>query len=434
MARRKQFLGSILMLSLHGYVAAEPELGKPDTGGQVVFVIELAKRFSRLGYRVDVVTRKFERQPEFDRINDGLQVWRIPYGGRRFIRKEDMHDYLSDFITNFLAAVRSRQIGYDVVNSHYWDAGWAGQKIAEELRIPHIHTPHSLGAWKREGMEGESDPEELEKRYRLEERIHKEFLTYRSCDHIIATTEEQLEVLQTEYDLPDKHISVIPPGVDENRFTPARNLVRKELQERFEIGPYTIYAVGRMAKNKGYDLLIQYLPTVFKLVPEAELLLAAGSDNSTRDREQETELKKLAKDLGVHKKIRWERYIPDEDMADYYRASAVFSLSSRYEPFGMTAIEAMACGTPTVITTHGGLYDLIEFGKHAMYADPTQPEEYGAILAMPMRYPRLAEGLSNEGSRFARRTFGWTGIARRTLSIFDQFKAVYAEQEQELEI
>ena len=434
MARRKQFLGSILMLSLHGYVAAEPELGKPDTGGQVVFVIELAKRFSRLGYRVDVVTRKFERQPEFDRINDGLQVWRIPYGGRRFIRKEDMHDYLSDFITNFLAAVRSRQIGYDVVNSHYWDAGWAGQKIAEELRIPHIHTPHSLGAWKREGMEGESDPEELEKRYRLEERIHKEFLTYRSCDHIIATTEEQLEVLQTEYDLPDKHISVIPPGVDENRFTPARNLVRKELQERFEIGPYTIYAVGRMAKNKGYDLLIQSLPTVFKLVPEAELLLAAGSDNSTRDREQEIELKKLAKDLGVHKKIRWERYIPDEDMADYYRASAVFSLSSRYEPFGMTAIEAMACGTPTVITTHGGLYDLIEFGKHAMYADPTQPEEYGAILAMPMRYPRLAEGLSNEGSRFARRTFGWTGIARRTLSIFDQFKAVYAEQEQELEI
>ena len=427
-------MGSILMLSLHGYVAAEPELGKPDTGGQVVFVIELAKRFSRLGYRVDVVTRKFERQPEFDRINDGLQVWRIPYGGRRFIRKEDMHDYLSDFITNFLAAVRSRQIGYDVVNSHYWDAGWAGQKIAEELRIPHIHTPHSLGAWKREGMEGESDPEELEKRYRLEERIHKEFLTYRSCDHIIATTEEQLEVLQTEYDLPDKHISVIPPGVDENRFTPARNLVRKELQERFEIGPYTIYAVGRMAKNKGYDLLIQSLPTVFKLVPEAELLLAAGSDNSTRDREQETELKKLAKDLGVHKKIRWERYIPDEDMADYYRASAVFSLSSRYEPFGMTAIEAMACGTPTVITTHGGLYDLIEFGKHAMYADPTQPEEYGAILAMPMRYPRLAEGLSNEGSRFARRTFGWTGIARRTLSIFDQFKAVYAEQEQELEI
>ena len=52
--------GSILMISLHGYVGATPELGKPDTGGQVVFVLELAKRFARLGYKVDVLTRQFE--------------------------------------------------------------------------------------------------------------------------------------------------------------------------------------------------------------------------------------------------------------------------------------------------------------------------------------------------------------------------------------
>ena len=153
MAKKRQFIGSILMLSTHGYVAAEPELGKPDTGGQVVFVLELAKRFSRLGYRIDIVTRRFEKQPEYERINESLRVWRIPYGGKSFIRKEDMHDYLSDFVTNFLAVIRSREISYDFINSHYWDAGWAGQKIAEELQTPHIHTPHSLGAWKKQEME-----------------------------------------------------------------------------------------------------------------------------------------------------------------------------------------------------------------------------------------------------------------------------------------
>ena len=58
-----QSVNSILMMSLHGYVAGEPELGKPDTGGQVVYVLELAKRFSRLGRRVDLVTRRFEGQP-----------------------------------------------------------------------------------------------------------------------------------------------------------------------------------------------------------------------------------------------------------------------------------------------------------------------------------------------------------------------------------
>lgn len=426
MARRKrQYHGSILMLSTHGYVAAEPELGKPDTGGQVVFVLELAKRLSRLGYRVDLVTRRFERQPEYDRINEGLRVWRIPFGGKRFIRKEDMHDVLSNFITNFLSAVRSRQIKYDVVNSHYWDAGWAGQKIAEELRIPHIHTPHSLGAWKKADMEG--DPAALEKTYRFEERIHKEFLIYRSCDHIIATTEEQLNLLQQHYDITDKHVTVIPPGIDENRFTPARSLVRQEFRERYGLPAQSIFAVGRMATNKGYDLLIQALPTAIQLAPGAHLVLAAGSGESARDLEKEAELVTLAQQTGVNDKITWAQYIPNEDLPNYYRATDVFALSSRYEPFGMTAIEAMACGAPTVITVHGGLHELIDFGTQALFADPTAPEEYGAVLALPLRYPRLAEELSIEGSRFARRSFGWTGIARRTLAVFDQFKGKYAD-------
>jgi mannosylfructose-phosphate synthase len=430
MASEGQYVGSILMISTHGYVAAEPELGKPDTGGQVVYVLELAKRFSRLGYYVDIVTRRFEDQPEYDRINKSLKVWRIPYGGSDFIRKEDMHDYLGDFITNFLSEVRSRDIEYDVVSSHYWDAGWAGQKIAEELRIPHIHTPHSLGAWKQEGMSETADPDKLEERYRLEERIHKEFLTYRSCDHIIATTAEQLEYIVSEYDIPERHITVIPPGVDENRFTPARTTVIEEIRERLHIAPNTIYAVGRMARNKGYDLLIESMPTVLDLVPEGRLLIAAGSEGSDRDEEKQAGLKEKARELGIYDKITWETYIPDDEMADYYRAATVFALSSRYEPFGMTAIEAMSCGTPTVVTVHGGLIDMVEFGTHALFADPTMPEEFGTILALPMRYKRLAEVLSNEGSRFARRTFGWTGIAKRTLALFDQYRAEYMEEEE----
>jgi mannosylfructose-phosphate synthase len=432
MARKKQFIGSILMISIHGYVGAEPELGKPDTGGQVVFVLELAKRFSRLGYRVDIVTRRFEDQPEFDRMNEGLRVWRIPFGGKKFIRKEDMHDHLSNFITNFLAAVRQRGLKYDVVNSHYWDAGWAGQRIAEELNLPHIHTPHSLGEWKQQEMERDSDNANTV--YRLEERIQKEFLIYRSCDHIIATTAEQLEQLQTQYELSEKHIDVIPPGVDERRFTPVRKLQINELKNKFSIQPNTIYAVGRMATNKGYDLLIRSLPITLRSVPDTNLLLAAGGENSQRDLEKLDELKKLAQELQVYDKITWAQYIPDDEMVDYYRAADVFALSSRYEPFGMTAIEAMACGTPTVVTVHGGLHDLIDFGTQALFADPFFPEEFGAMLALPLRYPRLADELSNEGSRFARRTFGWTGIAKRTLSVFGQYQAKYKDADLEVDL
>ena len=413
---------AILMLSIHGYVAAEPELGKPDTGGQVVFVLELAKRFARLGYKVDLVTRRFDKQPEMDRINPNLRVWRIPFGGKGFLRKEDMHGLLRDFVTNFMAEAKRRGLRYDVVNSHYWDAGWAGQRIAEELRIPHIHTPHSLGSWKRKDMKGSR--EEAERIYRFAERIEKEFLVYRNCDHIIATTEQQCELLESDYGIPRGHVTLIPPGIDEQRFTPVMPVRLREIRERIGFGPHDVYCVGRAATNKGIDLLIACMPALRALVPDAKLKLAIGAD-SERDRERVEQWQELSRELGVEDAVQWIGYVPDEEMADYYRAAGVFALSSRYEPFGMTAIEAMACGTPTVVTTHGGLHEAVDFGTHALFADPKEPGEFAALLAMPMRHERLRERLSVEGARFSRRQFGWTGIARRTLAVFDRYRGIY---------
>ncbi len=415
-------INSIMMISLHGYVAAEPELGKPDTGGQVVYVLELAKRFSRLGRRVDLITRRFEDQPEFDEINENLRVWRVPFGGKRFIRKEDMHDYIGDFVTNLLSAIRTRGYAYDIIYSHYWDAGWAGQKVAEELEIPHVHTPHSLGWWKKNNMGVEMNEAEMEATYRFEKRIRKEFLIYQMGDHVIATTEPQAELLKAEYDLLDRRITVVPPGMDESRFSPIRQADREALMQKYGLQTHDVLTLGRMARNKGYDLLIKALPTLIQLVPDARLVAAIGGEDSDQDKAGINELHQIADEQGVAGQIVWANYVADEDLANYYRAASVFSLSSRYEPFGMVAIEAMACGTPAIITVHGGLFELIDFGHHALYADPNRPVEFGTMLALPMLYPDLAHQLAVEGARFARRNFGWTGIAKRILTIFDSAK------------
>ncbi len=422
MASFDQPTNNILMISLHGYVGAEPELGKPDTGGQVVYVLELAKRFSRLGLGVDLVTRRFEGQPEYDEVNDNLRVWRIPFGGKNFIRKEDMHDHITDFVTNFLSATRKRGNRYDIVYSHYWDAGAAGQKIAEELEIPHVHTPHSLGWWKQRNMGTDMDAKDMEKKYRFEERIRKEFLIFQMCDHVIATTEQQSELLMEHYDLLERRITVIPPGMDEERFSPVRKEDQIELQKKLGFKPNDVLTLGRMAHNKGYDLLLQALPTLFQLVPDARLVAAVGAEDTGQDKAGSSSLKKIAKELGITDKIVWRNYVADEDLADYYRSAAVFAMPSRYEPFGMVAIEAMACGTPSVITVHGGLFELISYGDHALYADPNRAVEFGTMLAFPMLYPDLAHQLSVEGARFARRNFGWTGIAKKILNIFNSIK------------
>ncbi|MDN3619315.1 glycosyltransferase [Polaribacter undariae] len=408
---------SILMISLHGYVGAHAELGKPDTGGQVVYVLELADRFSRLGKRVDLVTRQFEDQPEYDHVDENFNVWRIPFGGKKFIRKEDMHDHLKKFVTNTLAAIKKENKKYDVVYSHYWDAGWAGQKIAEELGICHVHTPHSLGWWKQHSMGSDMDEKEMEKTYRFKERIRKEYFVYQMCNFVIATTLPQVDLLVQQYDVLSRNCSMIPPGIDENRFFPVPSKENDKIRLKYDIKPTDILALGRMAHNKGYDLLLHALPTVFELCPEARLVAAIGGD-SQQDRDGIETLKVLAKELGIEDKIKWKNYIADEDLANVYRSASIFVMPSRYEPFGMVAIEAMACGTPSVITVHGGLCDLIDFGNQALFADPHRPKEFGAMMAMPLLYPKLRNEMSVEGARFARRNFGWTGIAKRMLTIF----------------
>ncbi len=419
---RAGITNNILMISLHGYVAAEPELGKPDTGGQVVYVLELAKRFSRLGRKVDLVTRRFEDQPETDEINDNLRVWRVPFSGKEFIRKEDMHDHIGDFVTNLLAAILAKGTRYDVVYTHYWDAGWAGQKIAEELGIPHVHTPHSLGLWKQDNMGLDMSEEEMEKKYRFKERVQKEYLVYQMSDFIIATTDPQAELLRDSYDVLDDRMIVIPPGIDENRYSPIHTRQRAILREQYGFQQYDILTLGRMAHNKGYDLLIEALPTLLQLVPEARLIAAVGGEDSAQDNRGVGALKELAQQLGIADKIEWRGYVADDELADHYRAAGTFSMSSRYEPFGMVAIEAMAVGTPTVVTVHGGLMELLNFGRHALYADPTRAVEYGTMLAFPLLYPDLAHLLSVEGARFARRNFGWTGIAKRHLNVFSDVR------------
>jgi mannosylfructose-phosphate synthase len=412
----------ILMMSLHGYVAAEPELGLPDTGGQVVFVLELAKQFRELGYQVDVVTRRFEDQPEYDDMGPDLRVWRIPFGGREFIRKEDMHDHLDEFVARFTDLVREGQLGYGFVSSHYWDAGHAGQRISEEFDIPHIHTPHSLGSWKKQDMAG--DQQQIESNYRFDERIRKEFLTYRRCDLVIATTNQQVELLTSDYDVPESHIAMIPPGIDETRYTPITRDQTIAVRRRLKYRKHDVFTVGRAAANKGYDLLIQALPELRELIPDARLQLAVGA-NSAEDRQKVEKWKALATELGVGDHVSWSGYIEDDEMADHYRAAPVFALPSRYEPFGMTAAEAMACGTPCVVTIHGGLEEMFDFGSHALFADPKRPREFAVMVSMPLRYPQLRQRLSIVGARFARRMFGWRGIARRTLGAFDRARSMH---------
>jgi len=407
----------IMMISTHGYVAATPELGKPDTGGQVVYVLELARHLGRLGWDVDIYTRQFEEQSPEEIVDEHVRVIRLPCGGRDFIPKETLCRNIPEWVENAIDFIQTRGLSYQFINSHYWDAGLAGQALANRLKIPHLHTPHSIGAWKRDNMDG--DPQENERKYNFAERIREEKVIYDECDLLLATTPQQRDILQaTLYDVPPEKIRVLPPGYDDTRFYPVSTATRQSLKRDLDLNGPIVLALGRMAHNKGYDLLIRSMPVVVERVPEAKLLLAIGStDPSVREREQIEELRQIAASLKLTDHVLFRDYIPDEQLADYYRAADVFALSSRYEPFGMTAVEAMACGTPTVITTEGGLWEQVVWGLEARCANPFDPAAFGHVIAHILQYPIVAAQLARYGSQKARAKFTWSGIAQQLLTV-----------------
>jgi mannosylfructose-phosphate synthase len=415
----------IMMVSTHGYVAAEPELGKPDTGGQVVYILELSRQLARMGYRVDILTRRFEDQSAVERVSGRVRILRFPCGGGEFIAKETLYEVIPEWVANARRFIRRRHLQYSFINSHYWDAGLAGLKLARALAIHHVHTPHSLGTWKRDNMDG--NPAALERQYNFRRRIQKERVVYHECDALIATTPQQRDILsnsESEYEVPLEKTHIVPPGYDETRFFPVSRASREALKQELDLPPGPlVLALGRLARNKGYDLLLEAMPVVFQRVPAARLLLAIGATKPTGDEiEQLHQLQQLADKLGISQRVIFRDYIPDAVLADYYRAADVFALSSRYEPFGMTAVEAMACGTPAVVTTEGGLWELVTWGNDAIYANPFDPDAFGHAIATVLQRPRVAGQLARGGAQTARATFRWTNVAQQILQVLHSTK------------
>lgn len=406
----------LLMVSTHGYVSAQPQLGKPDTGGQVVYVLELSKALARCGFDVDILTRQFENQSLCEEVNEKVRVIRIPYGGQKFRPKETLAGLVPDLVGALDDHSYLAEAEYDLLSSHYWDAGVAGVRLSKLWGIPHVHTPHSMGLLKRQnrawGPTGDTEADHLN------ERITQERMIYHSCDLVVSTAGEQTRCLNEsdEYNLPMERIEQIPPGFDATVFYRPLEGEKEFIKELTGWPRPTVFAAGRLAVSKGYDLLIRAFPAVVKRVFNAQLVLAIGPQNPDAEEAKFLQdLQALAVTLGVANHVHFMPCIEQARLADHYRAADVFVLCSRNEPFGMTALESMACGTPTVVTTRGGLWEELVWGQDCIYCDPIDSEALAQSISSPLLHGRIRAQLGENGAETARSLYTWGKIADRYL-------------------
>jgi mannosylfructose-phosphate synthase len=308
--------------------------------------------------------------------------------------------------------IKQSGLEYDLFHSHYWDAGYAGMNLADRFGLPFIYTAHSLGAWKKEQMGG--DPAEMEKLFKFTERIHWENIIFRRAEAQTVTTVDGRESYKRLYDFESDDMIVIPPGVDVYRFRPEPHTDTPPVDtpEKY------VFALSRIDSNKGIDFLIKAFDHVSKK-SDAQLVIGGGSKNP---KQHEIDVKKalfeLVESLDLGGRVTFTGYVPDEHLDTYYRNARVFVLPSKYEPFGMTVLEAMGCGTPVVATGFGGLRHVLTNRKDSLLVDPSDSEQLGSAIADILTNEELAAKLRKTGLELIEKKFSWQSIAKQHVDFY----------------
>ncbi len=403
------------MLSVHGYFEAIPVLGRTDTGGQVVYVLELAKHLAKKGIHVDIYTRLFDGMKRIERVAPGVRIIRIPCGGSDFIEKEKLYPFLPEFIDNMEAYIREEDLDYDFFHSHYWDAGFVAMKLAERSGKRFLHTSHSLGAIKKKQM---LDNPENERKFRFTLRIGSEKKIFEAANSIIATTLTEKDDYVAEYGIDGDKVKVIPPGVDTVRFSPGDC---KEARSVLDVpAKYLLFSLSRIDPRKGLDLLISAVGEAMRIERDIMLIIGGGSkDMGEEERNELAKLKQLAEGLGISRNVVFTGYLPDEIVSTYYRASDIFIIPSRYEPFGLTILEAMAVGTPVIATKHGGPIHIITHGSDGFLVDPENKREFSRFIIELLQDSHLCKRISTNGLATVSKKYSWDSVAGAYLEHVD---------------
>ncbi len=333
-----------------------------EIGGMNVYVLELSKALSKKGYYLDIFTRsQDEKSPRIVQVNDHLRVIHVPAGPQEPLSKKSIELYIPDFLEHFYSFVEKENISYSTVSCHYFLSGIIGVDIKKRFRIPLVMTFHTLGLMKN--LVARSDGER-----ESNERIETELMLARESDQIIATSETDAQYIQYLYDGNPEKIDVLTPGVNLDLFKPSDKIEAKK-SINAEADTKMILFVGRIEPLKGIDVLLYALKILRGTHPELQICVwIVGGDVSHDAEEWPPELKKLSEIrelLDIHTSVKFVGRKDPKELPTYYNAADVMVMPSHYESFGITAVEAMACGVPVITTDVTGVSRLID-KKHSM--------------------------------------------------------------------
>jgi glycosyltransferase involved in cell wall biosynthesis len=381
-------------------------LGGVDSGGQNVYVGQVARQLAAIGHSVDVFTRRDE-----DLLSDtvawapGVRVVHLPAGPARFVPKEDLLQHMPAFTRQLIAFASKQQTPYDLMHANFWMSGLASAELKRAMGTPFVITFHALGRVRRlhQGDADRFPPERLE----IEERLVRE------ADRIIAECPQDRDDLIALYGADPRNIDIVPCGYDPEEFRPED---RRAARRRLGLDPRErlLLQLGRLVPRKGIDTVVRAIGSLARRGIFARLLVVGG-DTERPDPGATPEIARLS-DIARAERVEDRVVFTGRRGRDllrwYYAAADVFVTTPWYEPFGITPLEAMACGTPVIGARVGGIQYTVVDGKTGYLVPPRDHEAVAERAGLLLGNSALRRRLGRGGIMRVRRWFTWGHVAR----------------------
>lgn len=225
--------------------------------------------------------------------------------------------------------------------------------------------------------------------------------------------------LQEKYNIDDKKIYVIYPGVDTKMFCSMDRIMAKN--ELKLTDKRVLLTVGRLDKRKGHDMVLKALPEIMKEIPDI-IYLIVGTGR------YKPELDRLVKEIGIEGNVRFVGNVPNEGLAKFYNACDLFIMPNRElddgdtEGFGMVFIEANACGRPVIGGRCGGAVEAIKENETGLLVDPYDIDDIAKKVVYLLKNDEALKQMGEAGRLRALNEFGWEDSVKTNI---DKFKEIF---------
>ncbi|NJK58981.1 MAG: glycosyltransferase family 4 protein [Oscillatoriales cyanobacterium SM2_1_8] len=379
-------------------------------GGISRHVAELYPELVKLGLEVTVATVEAPPAPPLETV-DGLQVHRLPI-------EPNTHffGWVDNLNRRLVQWAEEQTIApFQVIHAHDWLVADAAIALQRQWNLPLVATIHATEFGRYNGIYSDAQ----------RHVHHKEVHLAAKADRVVVCSEYMAQEVHRALHCPSEKVRVIPNGLSlarVNAHRPPPEFDRDAFRRQFaEPDEALVYYVGRISHEKGIFVLLEAAPHILTACQNRIKFVVIGSGETHTHF-----LKQRVAHLGIAERVLFTGFMADGEVAKFQAVADCAVFPSLYEPFGIVALESFAAGVPVVVSSTGGLPEVVRHEETGLIARVNDGPALAAAIVRILQEPDLAQRLAIAAQLDLHTRFNWSRIAPQALAVYQELVGVGA--------